>query len=127
TIRDHIPVTLLLCSVATNFIADLIFAHENVHGTYVTGDWVDGLWTIGCIPFVMSAYYYDLLARRGSVSTPANDTRSSFPALPYIAVGLAFAILILVDFDDNLDLEGFDIIGATILTALVVVRQFLYL
>ncbi len=121
-------ITLVLVGVIMNFAADWIFGYQNLHGIYKTGDPVDALWTIGCLPIILGAHYLDLLARRGGVSPVASGVRpSTAVVLPYLAVALAFAILILIEFDETSPAHQLNAFISIILTALAMLRQFMFL
>lgn len=122
-------VTLVLIGVVGNFAADFIFGYQSLQGTYVTGNWVDALWTVGSFPIVLGAHYRYLLADRGTLFPAAvsrQDTFRRFLGLPYLMVVAAFVILIALDITEP-GYHAFDLIVALLLTTLLAIRQFVYL
>src|SRR5688500_13882762 len=109
----RLPVTLLMIGLAATFSADFIFGYQNLNGTYITGNWVDALWTIGALPLVLGAHCRWLIAER-EVEQPSvpKQLRSGLIGLPYFAVVCAFAILILIEFDEGSSVRGLNVLIA---------------
>lgn len=122
------PVTLVLFGVVGNFAADFIFGYQSLAGSYVTGNWVDALWTIACLPIVLGAHYQDLLAK-GPHTQPSTAPQqpNRFLGLPYVAVACTFGILGLSEWSGTPGIQKWSIPIAAAITTLVILRQFMFL
>lgn len=126
TFAGDLAVNLVLAGVTLNFVADLIFGYQSVYGTYVSGDWVDALWSIACLPIAFGAHYRSLHPEQTPLSNTDPKTLS-FIGLPYVAVVCSFVVLIVAEFRDDDPLHGIDLFLVALLTALILSRQFVVL
>jgi PAS domain S-box-containing protein len=122
------PVNIVLVGVVLNFIADFLFGYQNVNGTYQTGDPVDAIFTIACFPIMLGAHYRYLTASSDLEDSTPDHSPDTTPViwLPYIAVVLAFCVLIKVGFEEADPIPGLDVVIAAMLTGLVLFRQYLF-
>lgn len=129
TLAGHAAINLLLIGVVGNFIADFFFSYQSLQGTYQTGNWVDAVYTLACLPVVLGAHYSYLQGATGYAisSVPSKRAERSFLSLPYIAVLVSYAILITIEFYNEDLSHGIDIFVAAFLTLLVLARQFLFI
>ena len=125
---------VLVAGVGALVVADLGFAHLSLSGTYGVG-WPDAFWAgAWCLFFVAARVVprADTDVRSGTEGHPAmaglgrpRPRRADQPLarLPYLAVALAYALLLFVGRRAAAyPLDGL-ILGAAAITALVLVRQ----
>jgi diguanylate cyclase (GGDEF)-like protein len=116
-------------------VADLSFAHLSLSGAYEGGGWPDAFWAAAWCLFFVAARVVpraDTDVRSGTEGHPAmaglgrpRPRRADQPLarLPYLAVALAYALLLFVGHRAAVyPLDGL-ILGAAAITALVLVRQ----
>ncbi|MFN8634939.1 MAG: EAL domain-containing protein [Chloroflexota bacterium] len=117
---------LLAGSIVAFMFGDAAYGTLNVSGQYVSGQ---PLTLLSEVPFESSYLLLALaawMARRGSRGAAAMDggVRSRpLTLLPYLAVVLGYGLLLWVSFGDLPDSVQGLIVGAVILTGLVVARQ----
>jgi PAS domain S-box-containing protein len=114
---------LLVAGMVAVFCADIAFSYQQLQGTYVSGNWVDPLWVLGYYLLALSAQFQCWQARLPDTSNTAASATPSFSLLPYSAIGLGYGLLLFVLFNQWVEHLGDLIIGAVVLTALVVARQ----
>jgi diguanylate cyclase (GGDEF)-like protein len=112
---------LLAGAVATYVVADVYYGFIQLHAGFVGGTWPDLFWLLGCYLFALSAHrrYRQARAKR----PPERGHRTEVNWLPYGAIALAYGLLGVLARKEGLYPFGGMIIGAVILTFLVVVRQ----
>jgi diguanylate cyclase (GGDEF)-like protein len=123
---------ILVGGVGALVIADVAFARLSLSGTYEGGGWPDGFWLAAWCLFFLAARAvapasaagpdgHPSLAGLGRSHPRRGEQRLS--RLPYLAVALAYALLLLVGHRAAVyPLDGL-ILGAAAITALVLVRQ----
>jgi class 3 adenylate cyclase len=120
---------LYLTGLLLNVAGNLSYAYASLQGTYVNGGWMDLSWILAYWFFALAAVRQDYKADSVSGGLSARVfARSSF-ALPLVAIGLGYGMLILVarsGFSGNNAAQGV-FIGAGLLTVFVVARQALAL
>jgi diguanylate cyclase (GGDEF)-like protein/PAS domain S-box-containing protein len=120
-------VNLLLAGVVINFIADFVFSYQSLEGTYETGNPVDGLFTLACMPVAVAAHLQYIQARNGILAVEPNVVgESKFFWTPYLAVAVVYLVLVKVVYEHSVALMEVSVLVAGVVTALVVVRQFLF-
>ena len=120
---------LYLTGLLLNVAGDLSYTYASLQGTYVSGGWMDLSWILAYWFFALAAVRQNHKADSVSGGLSARVfARSSF-ALPLVAIGLGYGILILVarsGFSGDNAAQGV-FIGAGLLTVFVVARQALAL
>ncbi|GIJ75402.1 putative bifunctional diguanylate cyclase/phosphodiesterase [Virgisporangium ochraceum] len=116
-------VRLLAGAVAMFVVADTLYGYLQLHEIYAAGEWPDLFWMIGGFLLVLAANR----GRRHDVDTPRTWGRRGINWLPYSAIALAYGLLGYLARDQGIYPLGGMIIGAILLTTLVVVRQMLVL
>jgi diguanylate cyclase (GGDEF)-like protein len=126
---------VLVAGVGALVVADLSFAHLSLSGAYEGVGWPDAFWAAAWCLFFVAARVVpraDTDVRSGTEGHPAmaglgrpRPRRADQPLarLPYLAVALAYALLLFVGHRAAVyPLDGL-ILGAAAITALVLVRQ----
>src|SRR6185312_12521720 len=117
------PAVRLLAGAVTMFVvADVSYGYLQLHEEFASGGWPDLFWVIGGFLLVLAAY-------RGGRPAAAGPGPSGRRVnwLPYGAIALAYGLLGYLARDEGLYPLGGMIIGAMLLTGLVLVRQMLVL
>ncbi|MFI5930855.1 putative bifunctional diguanylate cyclase/phosphodiesterase [Actinoplanes sp. NPDC051494] len=116
-----VAVRLLAGAVGLFVVADTSYAYLQLHDGFVGGMWPDLLWLAGCQLLVLAAHrgYHEGGAGPGG-DRPA---RSRAGWLPYGAIALAYALLGVLARAEGIYPLGGMIIGAILLTSIVVARQ----
>jgi PAS domain S-box-containing protein len=107
-------------------IADLIFAYQTLHGTYVGGKLLDLLWPAGFMLIALSARMNHLLP--AAAQAPDEVAAPTAPAwrlaLPYVVMPLVIGLVIYVHYDPGdrmIDMGTFAL--AVLLVMVIVYRQ----
>ncbi|MGH9148751.1 MAG: GGDEF domain-containing protein, partial [Acidimicrobiales bacterium] len=118
------PVWLLMAGVGLFVVADVAYADANLRGAYLPGGWVDVAWMSAQVVMIVSAaaQHTSLGAARETSTSSARGLRVS--GLPFIAVGVAYALVIVVGAGQAPPALGQLLLGAGALTVLVVARQY---
>ncbi|MEP6894825.1 MAG: adenylate/guanylate cyclase domain-containing protein, partial [Chloroflexota bacterium] len=116
---------IYLTGLILNVAGDLAYAYTSLQGTYVSGSWMDISWILAYWFFALAAVRQKYTQGFASRSLSAQVfSRSSF-ALPLVAIGVGYGMLILVartGFAADSAVQGL-FIGAGLLTVFVVGRQ----
>ena len=122
------PTNLILFAVILQFGADFIFGYQNIAGAYETGNLVDAMFTIASFPIMLGAHYQHLLSKVDAPRDQSNPpTRLRAAALfPYAAVIVTYWLLFKLEFQYREYLPGGDIVISAAVTALVLIRQFMF-
>jgi len=116
---------IYLTGLILNVAGDLAYAYTSLQGTYVSGGWMDISWILAYWFFALAAVRQKYTKGSASRSLSAQVfSRSSF-ALPLVAIGFGYGMLILVartGFAADSAVQGL-FIGAGLLTVFVVGRQ----
>jgi diguanylate cyclase (GGDEF)-like protein/PAS domain S-box-containing protein len=125
---SRVPVNFLMIGMLFNFAADFAFSYLSLKGTYATGDPVDALFTLACFPVMLAAHsQYVLASRSGVVCMPRNEPTTRNFWVPYLAVAVAYLVLLAVVHETNSMLLDLVIGVAGLVTGLVIIRQFMFL
>jgi diguanylate cyclase (GGDEF)-like protein len=114
------PVRLLAGSIALTVTADVSYSWIQLHGGFTGGSWPDLLWLAGCFLLVVAA---DQQYRRPRHPAPRRGDRNGVFLLPYVASAAAYLLLAEQSSHLPLDPYGGMILGAAVLTLLVMARQ----
>ncbi len=120
-------VNLLLVGVVVNFIADFVFSYKSLAGTYETGNPVDALFTLSCVPVAIAAHLQYIQTKKGVVEDVYSvGSETKFFWTPYVAVGVVYLVLVKIVYEQSLALTEAAVLIAGVVKALVVIRQFLF-
>ncbi|WP_082772477.1 bifunctional diguanylate cyclase/phosphodiesterase [Actinoplanes sp. TFC3] len=114
------PVRLLTASIALTVIADVSYSWIQLHGGFTGGSWPDLLWLAGCFLLVLAA---DQQYRQLRYPAQRRGNRNAVVLLPYAASVAAYLLLAEQSSHLPLDPYGGMILGAAVLTLLVMARQ----
>lgn len=113
-------VAALAAAVAAFVVADVGYGWLQLHTGFAGGMWPDLFWFGGDYLLILAAHR----AQRGAPESPgAVRRRVSVSWFPYVAIALAYGLLGFLARKEGMFPLGGMIIGAILLTALVVVRQ----
>ncbi len=119
------PLAWLVLGMVLHFIADISFAYQTLQGNYEPGGINGALYNSAYFLMLIGAYLEFALVPRESARAEGERSARSFSPLPYVVVGLAYALLLIVSRPQwNTPLGGL-IVAAVLLTGLVIVRQVL--
>lgn len=123
---------ILMVAILFDSIADFGYSYLTLQSSYEGGNWPDCFYALSFILMALSGQFQWWSAKH---SKPRDltlaDQSSPFPWLPYLAVGLAYSLLLVVSYK-HAHQNGSDpivwlIIGAFVITGLVVARQIIAL
>ena len=114
---------LLAAGLAFYVVADLVYGYMTLHSSYHGGDPVDTLWMVAIALFALAGAAQRPSHGEQEPWAPAVGARASW--LPYCAVALAFALLLISQRNDVFFPELVLTLAALVLTGLVCVRQVL--
>jgi diguanylate cyclase (GGDEF)-like protein len=112
-------VRLLAAAIGAFVVADTSYAYFQLHDGFASGNWPDLFWATGCYLLALAAHR----RCRQDENAAAGGPRTGTNWLPYGAIGLAYALLGIIAGGQGLYPLGGMIIGAIVLTSLVVARQ----
>jgi PAS domain S-box-containing protein len=116
--------SLLVAGVLLFFVADLAYGHLSLQGTYQSGDWSDTLWIVALFVMLLSAQVQHLEASHMiGEAAPTTGRIRPYSLLPYGAIGIGYALLLVMEWVDWSDPSGQILLGVVALTTLVIVRQ----
>lgn len=105
-------------------VGDIAFGHMALNETYEGGDWPDSLWMIGQVLTAVSAHYqYWYATRRDHAQALPPQRPRVLSPFPYLAIFASFLLLAFVGWDQAVYPIGGLMVGALIVTMLVVARQ----
>ncbi|HYY82570.1 MAG TPA: EAL domain-containing protein [Actinomycetes bacterium] len=116
------PLQILIGGLALFVVADVYYGYIGLHAGFVGGSWPDLFWLSANFLFAVAAgeQHY----RAGHPDRGAQRARSwHVNRLPYVAVGLGYGLLLLIARGQGLYPLGGLLVGAVVLTAVVVLRQ----
>jgi len=117
---------IFVFGVVAQFVADLIYGHMRLIGDYHSGDVIDTLWLMAGLALAVAARVQEVVASRGVARQRAEaEWRARVSLLPYFSVVAGVGLLLYVSRPVWNQPLGQIIVGALILTALVVMRQIL--
>ena len=118
-------VQLLAIGLTTFMAADIIYAYAFLQGTYESGDRIDMVSLTGQFLIAVSAWLY---RREQAIPGQAADLREPervpIPLLPYSAAVVAYALLMTALWLRHYTELPVLIVGAGLITALAILRQF---
>ena len=115
---------LLLAGLLTSLAADILFGIRTLDGTFEPGRSVDAIYMVAWAALGASAYV--AFARQPALGPQAQrdeGTARGLPLLPYLSVALGYGILLAAVRESWKPTVAGLVIGASGLTALVMVRQ----
>ncbi len=118
-------VTLLALALLVSMIADAVYVFEVAHGTYRVGSYLDALWATSALLMAAAAHAQRRLARRLQPADVGTLPHVQASALPYVASALVYALLLIVALREGGIAARVLGVGATLVTALVLARQWL--
>lgn len=105
-------------------VADIGFGYASVTGNYAGGGWPDSLWMIGQVLMGVGAQYqWWRTSNAGPSEGEDRRTTQAVSRLPYAAIAVSFALLLFVARSESPYPLGGLLVGAVMVTALVVARQ----
>ncbi|MGH2784324.1 MAG: diguanylate cyclase [Actinomycetota bacterium] len=105
-------------------VGDVAFAHLALHESYQGGDWPDAAWMFAQVLTAVAAQYQYWHASRGEQGHMSRQIEPrTFSPFPYVAIFASFLLLAFVGWDQAVYPIGGLMVGALIVTALVVGRQ----
>ncbi len=116
------PLQILVVGLVLFVVADVYYGYVGLHQSFIGGSWPDLFWLSANYLFAVSAVDQHQRAEhpeRGVVRARSWHVNR----LPYVGVGLGYGLLLLIAHDQHLYPLGGLLIGAVILTVLVVLRQ----
>ncbi|MBK6843531.1 MAG: EAL domain-containing protein [Gemmatimonadetes bacterium] len=116
-------VTLLGISLLVLLVADGVYAYRIGYRTYQTGSFLDVLWATSALLMAVAAHWQRVSARSPAGHEVAAPPGLHQPALPYLASAIVFALLLMVATRDSGTATRVLAGGATLVTALVLARQ----
>lgn len=115
---------ILATSLLVLVAGDIGFAHMSLNETYAGGDWPDSAFMIAQVLTAVSAQYQFWHATRSEAGyiAPVAEPKT-FSPVPYIAIFASFLLLAIVGWNQAVYPIGGLMVGALIVTTLVVARQ----
>jgi diguanylate cyclase (GGDEF)-like protein/PAS domain S-box-containing protein len=113
-------VTLGLLAIC---VADVAFAYLQLFSRYEGGDWPDGFWNIGMFLLAVGAYHQLSASQKATQSTETDGGGSPLGWLPYLIITTGYVLLVWVARSAQGDQIWELILGAVLLTAMVMARQ----
>ncbi|MGH2786220.1 MAG: GGDEF domain-containing protein [Actinomycetota bacterium] len=115
---------ILATGLVIMVVGDVAFAHLSLNDKYQGGDWPDSAWMFAQILTAVAAQYQYWHASRdqSGLEVRAPEPRT-FSPYPYLAIFCSFLLLAIVGWDQAVYPIGGLMVGALIVTTLVVARQ----
>lgn len=105
-------------------VGDIAFAHLALKDAYEGGDWPDAAWMFAQILTAVAAQYQHWYASRGESGRALRPwVPRTFSPFPYVATFAGFLLLAIVGWKQAVYPIGGLMVGALIVTTLVVMRQ----
>jgi PAS domain S-box-containing protein len=124
----RVALRILTLAIFCDAVADAGYSYQTLENSYFGGQWPDCFYMLGFLLMAISAQYQirNVSRNKTTVDNPEAE-KSPFSWLPYAAVGIAYALLLYVAFRFQ-RVHGNEpivwlVLGAFLITALVVVRQ----
>lgn len=117
---------LLAAGLLMLIVADTIYGHQQLRGTYSPGDPVDTLYVLMAVPFVLAAARQGRVRLQRAVEKPAvrADPSSRAGRLPLVAIVVGLAVLLGTQRHDRFFPDLSLLIFLLVLSALSVARQY---
>jgi PAS domain S-box-containing protein len=123
-----IALRILTLAIFFDAVADFGYSYQTLENSYFGGQWPDCFYLLSFVLMAFSAQYQYRHARSGQskVSDEVAE-KSPFSWLPYVAVGVAYSLVLFVTYqherEHGMESIAWLIAGAFLITALVVGRQ----
>jgi PAS domain S-box-containing protein len=127
SLANRTSLNLLLIGILLTFTADLVFGYQNLNGTYDSQTGAYGLYAISAFLVALSAQWQYRVSSRNQQSIAERSDARSLNLLPYLAIAVAYALLLKIVYAQPSGMLRQLIASATVLTALVVSRQIILL
>jgi len=119
---------VLILAAALFVVADVAYTHLSLNDQYNSGDWPDAFWMVAQVLMVVAAQRHFLAVRnRSEDSTVVQQARSFVipptSTVPYLAMAGGYGLLVVVGLRQAVYPLGDLLLGAVVLTGLVVTRQ----
>lgn len=122
---------ILMIAIFFDAIADFGYSYQTLQSSYQSGNWPDCFYSIGFFLMAVSAHFQWRSVKHSQPRELILAVQSSpFSWLPYVAVGLAYSLLLYVSQQHTHESEAhivWLILGAFVITGLVVARQIIAL
>ncbi|MFN8515350.1 MAG: EAL domain-containing protein [Chloroflexia bacterium] len=118
--------SILVASLLIQVGYDLIFAYQNLNGTWQSASWPDAVWIGARFLAVVAGQYQFVHAsqpRSDSDLRTESEADQSFSLLPYVGLTVGYGLLLVVGRSEWSSSLGGLILGALALTGLVAGRQ----
>ena len=123
SLRNASPLQWLVVGMLVYCAADLVSASQVLKDTFQTGGSLEGLYAIADLMMIIGAQLEYARAAAGDSTVSARRRNDVFKALPYLAVVLAYGLLLAIARDYWREPLGDLLFAAVGLTALLIVRQ----
>lgn len=122
--RNRKALLFLVLSMGLFFVADLSYSYLTLQKEYQSGDWPDALWILAAFAMgIGSRYQYTHAVRNDSEAKTDEADVPPFSYLPYIALAVGYGLLLFIANNEwGARINGL-LLGAVILSSLVVTRQ----
>ena len=123
-----IALRILTLAIFFDAVADFGYSYQTLENSYFGGQWPDCFYLLSFVLMAFSAHFQYRHARSGqSEVSDEGAEKSPFSWLPYVAVGVAYSLVLFVTYRHERE-HGMESIawltaGAFLITALVVGRQ----
>ena len=119
---------LVQAGLVFTVLADVVFAYQEVQGTYANGGWADQFFALGDLMFIFGAQYQAWAASHPARAQEAGaEGQPSLSPLPHAAVAVAYGVMLIVESHDLNEAVAVPILAAGLVTLLAVARQFVAL
>src|SRR6266545_2647042 len=116
------PLQILVVGLVLFVVADVYYGYLGLHQSFIGGGWPDLFWLSANYLFAVSA-----VEQHQRAEHPEGGVRRArswhVNRLPYVGVGVGYGLLLLIAHGQHLYPLGGLLIGAVVLTVLVVLRQ----
>ena len=114
----------LAAGIISFLVADVGFGYQDLKDMYQSGNWPDAFWMLAWFLFAASALYQGWwVSQKAATDTPAVEEMRAVSSLPYAAVTLGFALLIIAGGHAAPYPLGGLLYAAIAMTAFVLIRQ----
>jgi len=129
--KIRLALCILMVAILFDAVADFGYSYLTLQSGYEGGTWPDCFYAVSFFLMALSAQFQWWGAKHPKTREfSVTDQRSPFPWLPYLAVGLAYCLLLFVAYRHSHESEAhivWLVIGAFVITGLVVARQIIAL
>ncbi len=123
--RSRGALRILAASIGVYVCFNVLYGYLSLQGVYESGNAPDILYLVANVGIALSAHYQYRRAAAGATPPAVHSETAvqSFSLLPYAAVAVEYALLVAVSRDQAGESLHELVIGAVVLTSLVVARQ----